>query len=226
LTTTIAAPPTPPPPAPRRPRRLAAVAAAAGIVALAATGVVLGITLTGDDERSADTTPTTQPPATETTSEPVTTTGITDHTIPTLIEVDPSDPNADLLIAFERAKRALLEANALGDPNYPPLVETSQGEALQLARSSIEALRSQGQRALFEGRIARLQVVERGASTATVQACAVDRGRLVDIDTGQRLDDGSVTVNAVTDVMVLVGDTWKLDHSLPADLAICEGVTP
>jgi hypothetical protein len=225
LTTTIAAPPTPPPPAPRRPRRLAAVAAASGIVALAATGVVLGITLRGDDPRSADTTHTTPPSATDTTSEPVTTTGITDHTIPVLLDVDPADPNSDIISDYERGLRALFEANVRGDPDYPPLSEYFSGESLQLVQSSIEVLRAQGQRALFEGRIARIEVLERSPVTATVQVCVVDHGRLVDVNTGQRLDDGSVTLNPSTEVLVLDGQ-WRIDHPTPPDSTICEGVTP
>jgi hypothetical protein len=223
----------PPTTTPKNRGRLTAVAAAGGIVALALVGIVLAVRIADGDER-------TQPPVTSaasTTTDDPTTTGTattattptptpTQHTIPDLVEVDASDPNADVLDAYERATRALLEANALSDPNYPPLLETTQGEALDLARSSIEVLRNQGQRALFEGRIARLEVVDRSDATAVVHACGVDQGQLVDIESGQRLDDGSVTLNALAEVMVFSNGTWKIDHGLPADVAICEGITP
>jgi hypothetical protein len=182
-------------------RRSAAAAAAYRGAAVA--GMLLVAACGGDGETASPETSTT------TTSTTMSTTSST---------IDPATAEAQEVIeAYEAAERAGIEAGSIPDPDHPSLEATHTGPMLERSREVLDSFEVRAIRYEYpedsEFRVlADPAGVEIDGDVAIFEACVVDDGHRVHLDTGERVGESSDDVGTalVRVAMQRDNDVWKL----------------
>lgn len=141
---------------------------------------------------------------------------------PSTLEEAPSpsptapDPAAEeVLAAYRGYWDAFLEANDPPDETSPTLQTYATGEAYEAVFDATQTNRLGGQAVrLPEGSVSRreVEVVSLEADRASVRDCAVDDAVVVDLDSGEVLDDDVVT-RLATGELVREGGGWKVSFT-------------
>lgn len=130
-------------------------------------------------------------------------------------EDEATEGTAAVLDAYQGYWDAVDAANDPPDQFHPALKRYATGEAYESVFNAAQTNRLAGRALrLPEGSVSehRAEVVSIDGDTAMVRDCAIDDGLVVEIESGEVLDDDVVT-RLVTGTLERVDGQWKVSHT-------------